>query len=106
VRRYAANWSKATREASAGAYVPLSSDPGEAYQFDWSQEVVVIDGATMVRALIVDRWVERRGTWRMRPGLQGLTGLYGALVFWFLQAPLATRSHLKLHPETNLHESR
>ena len=46
VRRYAANWSKATREASAGAYVPLSFDPGEAYQFDWSQEVVLIDGAT------------------------------------------------------------
>ncbi len=46
VRRYAASWSKATRAASADAYVPLSFDPGEAYQFDWSQEVVVIDGAT------------------------------------------------------------
>jgi transposase len=46
VRRYAAGWSKATRAASADAYVPLSFDPGEAYQFDWSQEVVLIDGAT------------------------------------------------------------
>ena len=46
VRRYAASWSKATREASADAYVPLSFDPGEAYQFDWSHEVVLIDGAT------------------------------------------------------------
>lgn len=46
VRRYAASWSKATREASADAYVPLSFDPGEAYQFDWSQEVVLIDGVT------------------------------------------------------------
>ncbi len=46
VRRYAASWSKATRAASADAYVPLSFDPGEAYQFDWSQEVVLIDGAT------------------------------------------------------------
>lgn len=46
VRRYAASWSKATREASASAYVPLSFDPGEAYQFDWSHEVVLIDGAT------------------------------------------------------------
>ena len=46
VRRYAASWSKATREASADAYVPLSFDPGEAYQFDWSQEIVLIDGAT------------------------------------------------------------
>ena len=32
--------------ASAAAYVPLSFAPGEAYQFDWSHEVVVIDGAT------------------------------------------------------------
>jgi hypothetical protein len=49
---------------------------------------------------------EVAGGLSMRQGLQGLAGLYGALVFWFLQAPLATRSHLKLHPETNLHESR
>jgi transposase len=40
VRRYAASWSKAMREASAAAYVPLSFDPGEAYQFDWSHEIV------------------------------------------------------------------
>jgi transposase len=46
VRRYAASWSKATLEASAAAYVPLSFDPGEAYQFDWSHEVVLIDGVT------------------------------------------------------------
>lgn len=46
VRRYAARWSKATWEASAAAYVPLSFDPGEAYQFDWSHEVVLIDGVT------------------------------------------------------------
>lgn len=46
VRRYAARWSKATQEASANAYVPLSFDPGEAFQFDWSHEVVLIDGVT------------------------------------------------------------
>ncbi len=46
VRRYPASWWKTTQEASAAAYVPLSFDPGEAYQFDWSQEVVLIDGAT------------------------------------------------------------
>lgn len=46
VRRYAAGWSKATREASAAAYVPLSFDPGEAYQFDWSHEIVILDGVT------------------------------------------------------------
>ncbi|MDX1718218.1 MAG: IS21 family transposase [Anderseniella sp.] len=48
VRRYAASWSRATREASAEAYVPLSFDPGEAYQFDWSHEVALIDGATTI----------------------------------------------------------
>jgi transposase len=46
VRRYASSWSKATQEASAGAYIPLSFDPGEAYQFDWSHEIVVLDGVT------------------------------------------------------------
>lgn len=46
VRRYAASWSQAEQEASAAAYVPLSFDPGEAYQFDWSHEVVLIDGVT------------------------------------------------------------
>ena len=46
VRRYSANWSKATQEASASAFVPLSFDPGEAFQFDWSHEVVLIDGVT------------------------------------------------------------
>ncbi|MDF1718113.1 MAG: IS21 family transposase, partial [Antarcticimicrobium sp.] len=46
VRRYAATWSKEEQEASAAAYVPLIFDPGEAYQFDWSHEIVVIDGAT------------------------------------------------------------
>lgn len=46
VRRYAANWSREVQEASAAAYVPLSFDPGEAYQFDWSHEVVLIDEVT------------------------------------------------------------
>ncbi len=46
VRRYAASWSKEEQEASAAAYVPLTFDPGEAYQLDWSHEIVVIDGAT------------------------------------------------------------
>ena len=50
VRRYAASWSKATSEVSADAYVPLSFDPGEAFQFDWSHEVAVIDGvATTIK---------------------------------------------------------
>ena len=31
---------------TAEAYVPLSFAPGEAYQFDWSHEIVVVQGAT------------------------------------------------------------
>jgi len=46
VRRYAAAWRRRESEATAAAYVPLSFAPGEAYQFDWSHEVVVIDGVT------------------------------------------------------------
>jgi len=47
VRRYAATWRRRESEATSSAFVPLSFDPGEAYQFDWSHEVVVIDGATV-----------------------------------------------------------
>ena len=32
---------------TAAAFVPLSFDPGEAYQFDWSHEVVLIDDVTV-----------------------------------------------------------
>jgi transposase len=48
VRRYARNWQRARSAVSAAAYVPLSFAPGEAYQFDWSHEVVVMAGAAMV----------------------------------------------------------
>lgn len=47
VRRYAKSWAKAQGSASTDAYVPLSFEPGEAYQFDWSHEVVVIGGVTI-----------------------------------------------------------
>lgn len=48
VRRYAAGWQRRTSEATAAAFVPLSFEPGEAYQFDWSHEVVLIDGVTVI----------------------------------------------------------
>jgi len=48
VRRYARRWSKAHGQSSAAAYVPLSFAPGEAYQFDWSHEVVVLNGTTVI----------------------------------------------------------
>ena len=47
VRRYAKAWRRRHRLLSpSGAYVPLSFDPGEAYQFDWSHEYAVLSGAT------------------------------------------------------------
>lgn len=46
VRRYAHDWADRQGATSAEAYVPLSFAPGEAYQFDWSHECVVIDGVT------------------------------------------------------------
>jgi transposase len=46
VRRYAGAWTKANASASTGAFVPLTFAPGEAYQFDWSHEIVVMDGVT------------------------------------------------------------
>ncbi len=47
VRRYARDWQRRQSSASVGAYVPLSFASGEAYQFDWSQEVVLLGGATV-----------------------------------------------------------
>ena len=46
VRRYARGWREARGAATAEAYVPLCFAPGEAYQFDWSHEVVVLGGVT------------------------------------------------------------
>ena len=46
VRRYAKSWGQERGATIAQAYVPLSFAPGEAYQFDWSHEIVVIDGVT------------------------------------------------------------
>ena len=46
VRRYARSWRRERSAITADAYVPLSFAPGEAYQFDWSHEVVLINGVT------------------------------------------------------------
>jgi transposase len=46
VRRYAKKWRIERGAATAEAYVPLSFAPGEAYQFDWSHEIVLIGGVT------------------------------------------------------------
>jgi len=47
VRRYAKRWRAERGAATAEAYVPPSFAPGEAYQFDWSHEVVLINGTTV-----------------------------------------------------------
>jgi transposase len=47
VRRYARTWALETASAKAAAYVPLTFAPGEAYQFDWSHEIVLMKGLPM-----------------------------------------------------------
>ena len=46
VRRYVKGWREAHSEGVSDVYVPLSFDPGEAFQFDWSYETVVLGGNT------------------------------------------------------------
>jgi transposase len=48
VRRYARRWSTAHGQSLATAYVPLTFAPGEAYQFDWSHEAVLLNGVTVI----------------------------------------------------------
>ncbi len=46
VRRYAKTWKRQQASVTAPAFVPLVFAPGEAYQFDWSHEIVLIAGVT------------------------------------------------------------
>ncbi len=48
VRRYAGRWSKERGHSTAAVYVPLTFAPGEAYQFDWSHEIVLLSGVTVI----------------------------------------------------------
>src|SRR3984893_10947752 len=48
VRRYARSWSREHASQMADASVPLTFAPGEAYQFDWSHEIVVMNGVTTI----------------------------------------------------------
>jgi transposase len=47
IRRYAKAWRQERGTAVTQAFVPLSFAPGEAYQFDWSHEIVLINGVTV-----------------------------------------------------------
>ena len=46
VRRYERQWRQGRVSSSVDAYVPLSFAAGEAFQFDWRHEIVVLNGAT------------------------------------------------------------
>jgi transposase len=47
VRRYARGWQRERSASTAEAYVPLSFAPGEAYQFDWSHEIVIMNSVAV-----------------------------------------------------------
>jgi transposase len=44
VQRYVKRWRRQQQHVGAQVFIPLSFDPAEAFQFDWSHESVQIDG--------------------------------------------------------------
>ena len=44
VRRYVKRWCRQQQHMAAAVFIPLTFDPAEAFQFDWSHESVLIDG--------------------------------------------------------------
>jgi len=44
VRRYVGTWKKADGSASVKVFIPLEYDAGDAFQFDWSYEQVMLGG--------------------------------------------------------------
>jgi transposase len=44
VRRYVGTWKREDGTASVKAFIPLEYDPGEAFQFDWSHEQLLLGG--------------------------------------------------------------
>lgn len=47
-RRYARKWRGEQGSPAASAYVPPGFDPGEAYRFGWSHEIVLPGGGTAI----------------------------------------------------------
>src|SRR5271163_488703 len=66
VRRYARSWQREHASQTAPAFVPLSFAPGEAYQFDWSHEIVLLNGVTVTVKVAHMRLAGGRG--RLRAG--------------------------------------
>ena len=48
VHRFSRSWREERARVPTQAYVPLSFDPGEAYQFDWSHETITLQGLPLV----------------------------------------------------------
>ena len=44
VQRYAKRWREENGHGPEQSYIPLSFDPGDAYQFDWSHEQAILGG--------------------------------------------------------------
>ena len=44
VQRYVCRWREEKGKVKAGTFIPLHFPPGDAYQFDWSHEMAVING--------------------------------------------------------------
>lgn len=47
VRRYVQKWRRVASAQQATVYIPQCFDPGEAYQFDWSHELVELGGVVV-----------------------------------------------------------
>jgi transposase len=47
VRRYVQKWREQAKEREVKAFIPLSFDPGEAFQYDWSYEQLVLGGVNV-----------------------------------------------------------
>lgn len=46
VRRFAGRWKKQRPTSAVDAFVPLTFAAAEAYQFDWAEEWIILDGVT------------------------------------------------------------
>ncbi len=46
VRRFVRVWRRKKQTIPTNAYIPLSFEPGDAFQFDWSHETVQLDSLT------------------------------------------------------------
>ena len=60
VRRFVKHWRAEHQGSPTDAYIPLVFEPGEAFQFDWSHEKIVIAGAMTDVKIAHIRWCHSR----------------------------------------------